>query len=350
MKKNLYIHIGTGKTGTTAIQDFLLDNDEILKESYNLKYMATGRYGSSHHPTCLNSFGPVRTDDAYSKVKNNLEQIVSEASKENVDNFLISSENYPGLSRDEIRSVYFDFLSKYFNVFIIVYLRRQDEYLESWFAQLVKTSRGRQNIYGLLNELKNKGHLDYKSLILKWADSFGLDRIIVRPYEKSQLRNGDIRHDFMSLFGIGVLDGFVLSDNKANSSLSRDQMILINGFQNAGLDEFLDEVIRKPFDFDLPQSKYFLSPAERDSLIKEFSDSNRFVAEECLGRADGRLFFNELPSVTEPEWKPVGQPSVEYTLRALTHLLAKQNLKFTEELSALKEEMELLKRQVNDHR
>lgn len=30
---NLYIHIGTVKTGTTSIQKFLTDNREILKKS-----------------------------------------------------------------------------------------------------------------------------------------------------------------------------------------------------------------------------------------------------------------------------------------------------------------------------
>lgn len=30
MKKTLYVHVGTTKTGTTAIQSFCIDNDEVL--------------------------------------------------------------------------------------------------------------------------------------------------------------------------------------------------------------------------------------------------------------------------------------------------------------------------------
>lgn len=30
MKKILYVHVGTTKTGTTAIQSFMIDNQEVL--------------------------------------------------------------------------------------------------------------------------------------------------------------------------------------------------------------------------------------------------------------------------------------------------------------------------------
>ncbi len=32
MKKTLYVHVGTTKTGTTAIQSFLIDNQELLNQ------------------------------------------------------------------------------------------------------------------------------------------------------------------------------------------------------------------------------------------------------------------------------------------------------------------------------
>ena len=32
MKKILYVHVGTTKTGTTAIQSFMIDNQEVLNQ------------------------------------------------------------------------------------------------------------------------------------------------------------------------------------------------------------------------------------------------------------------------------------------------------------------------------
>ena len=35
-KKTIYLHIGLPKTGTSAIQKFLVDNDQKLKYKYDL--------------------------------------------------------------------------------------------------------------------------------------------------------------------------------------------------------------------------------------------------------------------------------------------------------------------------
>ncbi|HFU75142.1 MAG TPA: glycosyltransferase, partial [Arcobacter sp.] len=50
IKKNLYIHIGLPKTGTSAIQKFLVDNTRVLREKHNLYYPDFGQWvDGSHH-------------------------------------------------------------------------------------------------------------------------------------------------------------------------------------------------------------------------------------------------------------------------------------------------------------
>src|SRR3546814_3068970 len=54
MDKTLYIHIGTGKTGTTAIQDFLSVNNERLERTLSLRYIQSVLRSGNHHAACLN--------------------------------------------------------------------------------------------------------------------------------------------------------------------------------------------------------------------------------------------------------------------------------------------------------
>ena len=48
MKKNLILHIGMGKTGTSALQDFFWENRARLKKS-GLCYPKYGAVSHAHH-------------------------------------------------------------------------------------------------------------------------------------------------------------------------------------------------------------------------------------------------------------------------------------------------------------
>ena len=68
MKKTLYIHIGTGKTGTTAIQSFFdLNKIGLMKQGF--KYIDSGRVGINHHLLCRNC---LRSEEKHEKVSDSL--------------------------------------------------------------------------------------------------------------------------------------------------------------------------------------------------------------------------------------------------------------------------------------
>jgi len=277
------------------------------------------------------------------EVSRNIEEVVDEVFSSNCNNALISSEYFPGVTRSEIENIYFSKLSSRVNVKIIAYLRRQDEYLESWFAQLVKTTKPDADIYNLMSELRRSKLLDHDHLLGKWAEFFGKGSILARPYERRQFKRENLLYDFLSIFGIEQFERFSFEEKDANVSLSRDQIVLIKAFYNAGLERFVDDVVRKPFDFDTSSSRYFLSPSEREALIEEFSASNEAVAREYLKREDGRLFCDPLPSVSDKGWTTAEHPAPEYLLRTFTHLLSKQRIHFSKEIEALRKDIENLK-------
>ncbi len=342
--KTLYIHIGTGKTGTTAIQNFCALNEKVLRDKYSLIYSSSCRLNNNHHLTCFNWF---ELGESYEykkeKVTQALENVVNELLCSDKENILISSEYFPGVEKKELEDIYIPFFEGKVTVKVIAYIRRQDEYLESWFAQLIKTEQPHADIHVLMKTLRNKKLLDHSYMINKWSSLIGENNIIVRPYEKCQFKNGNLIHDFLSIFDIEESNEFLYEEKEANTSLSRDQIVLIKSFYNAGLDKFVDDVIKKPFDFDASSSKYFLPPSERDALINEYSVSNSLVAKNFLNRKDGRLFYAPLPSEFDKSWSSPEQPATEFMLRAFTHLLSKQARRFEKEIELLKSEVDKLK-------
>jgi len=340
MKKQLYIHIGTGKTGTTALQEFFVINDKLLEEKFALKYISNYRIDNAHHGLCINGFKGEKN-----LINFRLNDLHKEILKSDYKYFLISSENFPGVSEEEIKDIYYKILSKDIDIHVIVYLRRQDEYLESWYAQVVKadTKNINLNIHNLYKDLNKSKILNFYYLIEKWNKIISKDNIHVKVYEKQQFYKGNIFNDFMRIFKIEDLEEFEFPKKDPNPSLTRDQILLIRAFVNAGLENFLDNVIKKPFSFKSNSSKYFLSPKERTELVLEYENINKQVAQKYLNRKDGKLFYNPLPLEVEENWEDIKQPSIEYTLRALTHIIAKQKIHFAKELELIKADIAQIK-------
>lgn len=234
---------------------------------------------------------------------------------------MVSSENFPGDSEEDIDFLLNLLFSANFLVKIIVYFRRQDEFLESWFNQVVKSGEFGGNIYTLKEQLSRQGLFDYKKLIDRWEKYAGKGAIIVRPYEKCQFVNENLYCDFLSLFGIYSLEGFNEIKAQENSSLPRDQILLIQAFHNVGLSHLVNEELRKPFSINnLKPPKYFLPPNERAEIVNNYSKMNLEIARNYLN-VNRNLFVSSLPNERE-EWYPPTTLALEYMLIAMYHMIS----------------------------
>lgn len=138
MKKKLFIHIGTGKTGTTALQMFLCQNkNQLLK--YGYKYADSYLENFNHHGLCVNAYQLNENE-----IKHRLNTLANEI-RNSDKNMIISSEYFPGLSANDIK-LYCENLSVEFDVHVVVYFRRQEEFLEAWFNQIVKSGELKRDI------------------------------------------------------------------------------------------------------------------------------------------------------------------------------------------------------------
>ena len=189
---------------------------------------------------------------------------------------------------------------------IVMYLRRQDRYLQSLYKQAVTSGR-RTDFPTWLGEMSFRG--DYLSVVRNWAGQFGDDAIVVRPYERSG-KTVDTVSDFFGLLGFDPAT--VLPHRKhgvRNPSPRRELLDLIRAFNHANLDIDRDAFFwslmgRNP---DFMRSADLLSFEECKELMTQFEDANRTLSRSYYHDGETPL-FPALTPVPAPElWIP-GQP------------------------------------------
>ena len=171
---------------------------------------------------CKNSGNADRSNPERIVVVNKkLEALKENINSSNLDTFLISSEDFPGEKPEEIKYIH-DLLLNVCDVKIIVYLRRQDEFIWSWFSQVLKTIHINQSLQYYLpldhtmsdciSQLYNAENiLNYEKFLDPWAMVFGTENILVNVFPPDEnlivnfFKNLDIELNFLKfVLYIGV--------------------------------------------------------------------------------------------------------------------------------------------------
>ena len=258
--KEVILHIGRHKTGTTAIQKYLTENVHFLN-SLGLDYPQVGKRGYAHHQISellagyrwtpfLNHFAP----------RNELvRNLRSEILKSKHPRIILSSEAFQNCRPSTARSVF-----REFDTNVVVYVRRQLEYVVSSYAQRVHAT----DYSRTLDEYIRRNHrVDYWRFLCQWERAFP-GKVKVRLYDRSNFSGGCIVRDFLqecvgvphSTLGDGPL---VTSD--PNPSLNSKVLLFKLRMNKSG-------AIKR-----FPSRSYY-------SLVKLndlFPAGNFFVNEEC---------------------------------------------------------------------
>jgi len=227
----LILHIGTQKTGTTALQQFLYANRKPLAAcGFHYATPPHGLREANFVGNALN-VGKRRVVNAF------LTKHMELAHRRGADTILVSAENFYAMSvldamqrrevcanaieRDHslietLRSLMPDGIDA---CRIVCYFRRPDRYAESLYSQHVK----RGIIFaGTFDEFLPivKPALFYNKYMRAWSDVFGRKNCIVRLYEPVR---ADIVSDFVRyVVSIENIDQFADSQNQGNERVSRD--------------------------------------------------------------------------------------------------------------------------------
>lgn len=176
--QQLFLHIGTHKTGTTSIQRFLDAIQEDLL-SDGILYPTTGRLKegskSGHHLLALSILKEGDYDEqGWFDV---LEEICAVRPKVVV----LSSEGFKKFSSQQIKQI--KGFTDNFSVKIVIYLRNHFDYMVSLYKGNVKN----HNRYPCSFRTYCEEHIqtcNYDRLLKRWIEGFGQEHVEIKLYDK----------------------------------------------------------------------------------------------------------------------------------------------------------------------
>ena len=298
----LYIHIGTPKTGTTAIQKYLCANRKEL-EKQGCQYPKFKKKYSYAQPSRNGCFIEEKSfdEDVY---KECMDQIVN--AFESFSTIILSDEgiwNSGAAKKKTWKRLVSVTEPNNIQVKIIVYLRRQDEYIFSHWSQIIKDRRLTDTFPEYCNEASyKKEHMDYLQMLDTIAEFVGKENIIVRPYEKKQFVDGSIIPDFLDVVGISRTEEFKERSGADNISYKDSILELkrkLNGCptylakaDKSDLRKYIAPLQKKLLEEGRLKDRKDLTPQLRQEIVGRFAEGNQEVARKYMNREDGVLFYD----------------------------------------------------------
>lgn len=349
--KTLYLHIGTPKTATTAIQRFCMDNREAFHlhrydyPMFEFEYPNVGKWRNGHF--LLGDMHQAQRDFAAD------EKVFREAfgqiqkALEVYDSIILSDEGvwnhgfkFSGMCWDRIQK---ELEKDLFTVKIVVYLRRQDKFAYSWWNQIVKAGFRKTSVISWEEMIKKLPvvQLDYYGTLEKIAGIVGKENIIVRRFDRNRFPERLIQADFIRAVGLEFSEEYQIQEEVSNVSLTKncsEIKRILNG---------LPELDQKGNDFFRTQLREFslqsgedrncgmMSEQELREFMAKYEEGNRRVAEEYLG--EERLFEEDYQ--VEEKWNPRNLDMIEDIVKLFgtsTLCLMKKNEELEYQMSDLK--------------
>lgn len=309
--KQLLLHVGLPKTGTTAFQHYLIHHRDALEAAGTL-VPATAIEAGNYLGYCLLDRIPplihnrldLSSDEVYSRI---CREIVNSPQPR----ALISCEMLSLISSDlfeEGRGLarLFELLAPHsFDIRIIIYLRRQDEFLESWYNQTVKTHQFYRLYTGSIEEFaaEQMPLLDYASLLARWESFVGRSRLQVCEYRGQNL----VSELIQSLHLCPAVSGAESSEEqRKNLSLSSFGVELMRHLNKYPVDKstpaatalLCDVICRLEQQLQIRSSHALLTEDQRRSVLESCRDSNQQIRSEY--GIDTERWLNQV-SGEEPE-------------------------------------------------
>lgn len=306
--KTLYIHIGTPKTGTTSIQNFCGLNREKLREqgvlypimNYHYERKSVNRNG--YFLTGTIKENGTRNKEKEKQVFDNELQYIVDCFKD-YDTILLSDESIWWATSTRRKGLWKD-LKKHseqhnYQIKVIVYLRRQDQFMMSRYNQKLKTDfiASTQSFDEYFADMNGrfKCVMDYRERIDNIAKSISKKNVIVKRFDRNYFYNGDLNQDFLHILGVKVDDSFQQLNETANTGISvqsgeikrvLNRLKPITMADNNKLIKILKECEEV-----LPESNTSLmSTDEVKAFMEQFVDSNESIVDEYIG--DGKPLFD----------------------------------------------------------
>jgi glycosyltransferase involved in cell wall biosynthesis/spore maturation protein CgeB len=332
----LILHIGSTKTGSTSLQNFLHSNREsllaegVLFPNAGFRVLDDDRVPSSGHSNLFYQQGAF--DDLVDEIRENTSDTVLLSTE--IISLIVSG--HAAQYTEKLKEI----LGLFSEIQVVVYLRRQDHWAESQYLDSV-TNIWEPVTLGIDEYVSTQKslELDYKLFLSKVKEVTACNDILVRLYGEVGFGKGIIP-DFMESLSItNYTDWKPAPDSKSNFSYGDHvfkQALLLNRlpFPSKKYAEFMTRWL--PSRATRHSKVLRLSLDSRNRLLKKYDLSNSFVARTYLNRADGVLFDSGVQSSADGLDLPTAPASLALAEGAVDAIAAIM-LDSQKELGALNE-------------
>ena len=329
----LILHIGFSKTGTTAIQQFMSANRNKLA-ALRIIYPKAFCVDNSHHKLFWLTPPVVKIHNKFAMQTiqgENFEQHAFALKRElqtvNAETIVMSSELFSNTTDiakiKQLKNKFSEFGFK-----IVIYLRRQDDYLKSMYNQVVKNNHYSGSLSDFLSERTQLiENLHYDRFIDKLENVVASNNITVRIYDTQTFVNHNIYDDFICCLPGAVHTELAKPDADKNPRLSYYGLALKH-LLNSRIDEHkkLVALMKAVLDYDSQLAAIKLDPLpdpkvdeQLSQLMSGYQTSNQSLRSKRFPQQE-ELFSSD----SGPANAALGFPSDRDIIRELPPQLAKQ--------------------------
>lgn len=179
------------------------------------------------------------------------------------------------------------------DVYIIVYLRRQDAFVESLYTQQIH--KGESFSFEAFVDSLPAFSFDWEQFLESYAAIFGIDKVVARRYDKAFFPGADsLLKDFFQVIGVDFADVNSQKDliirNPGYSRNALEIARLSNPYLDSDEKKLLRKVLQQ-ISAKQPFENYtFWSDQKREKFLAQHLESNARVAEKYFDEFTGILF------------------------------------------------------------
>lgn len=336
----LILHIGTEKTATTSIQQFLYKNRKPLsRHGFHL----SDAIGKPNNRAFAQCFAPENLSDDFFKslgmthplgkaifrylIKRRLKREIRKAQKDpDCSAYIITSEHFHSRVRniEDIYSVKYFLDTLFDDVHVVVYLREQFSMACSAYhtAVLAGSTRSFRDFLTEICVISNDAYNHHQTLS-KWATVFGAENINPRLYEKHKFHDGNILKDFLNTIGLADhIDEFDCNEPNLNKSIGvfgLELGVLANQLFPAYYENGIPasdryQIIRAIKDSDISELGGKLDTSLANKIYDDFSSSNKSLGQEFFKTTDNPFQMPASPQQSAEKLKSQVPVSYVYNL------------------------------------
>ncbi|MBQ0749378.1 MAG: hypothetical protein KBT70_04185 [Roseovarius sp.] len=300
--KTVLFHVGMPKCATTTIQSFLTERVEWL-EAQGFSYTKHSDDPTQHQGNAA-QLAEYAMNGPRARVAEHLDFFLRSEG-----NVLLSSEMLFGLGRGNgFEAIQKEVLRRGFDLRVIVYLKRQDLWIESDYKQHVKDGNLWDGEFADLLALRRSKHtLDYHFILSSWAKQVGRARMHVVPLNPSQ-EKGYAIDSFLAVLGLSRPEAEVavpsrnVSPSASATEAAREvkRHLIASGASHEDVRRLISAFLEVAQEVNpATRDDSLLSPEARRALLQDYAQSNAALSRDFLG---GKPAFDDLPEAAPEAW------------------------------------------------